>query len=227
MKKLIILILLCPVILRAQNICVAADCKDTVFYPQTTVTLTGLATSTDPVKSYLWKNASGNAVIANPIITATSASGLTVSGLYIFTFTATTAKATGTAFDTVVYVAAKPPVVIVGPTVNTSINTAVLSGSNSYDPNGQSVTYSWKQMGGPNTATINVPTMSNPLLSGLVNGVYLFQLITTNTAKLSAVATQNVVVNIPVTKPYILRSSTVQTFFYSDSTRKVITNNFP
>lgn len=223
-KLLLILLVFASINLHGQSICVSADCKDTVRYPQDTVTLNGIVTSTDGVKSIKWTVAIGSGVtIDNSNVAVTVARKLSASGLYVFVLTGTSNKnAVGTARDTVVYVGNKPPQAVTGPTVNTSQTTAVLSGSGSFDAEGLPITYLWAQLSGPNAAVINTATMSNPLVSGLVGGTYVFRLTVTDKGGLTSTATQSVVM-----APTIVKTVTTVTTYYSDGTTKTVTTTVP
>jgi hypothetical protein len=225
--KLLIYCLLIFVSVRcsAQSICVSVNCKDTVKYPQDTVTLNSIVTSGDGIKSTKWSVTSGVATIDSPFALNTVARKLSSSGVYVFSLTAITNQgATATAFDTVIYIGNKPPKAIVGANFTDTTNTAVLSGSNSTDPEGLPLTYSWIQSSGPNAATINTPTMANPLLSGLVNGTYVFTLTVKDSGGLTSSASQTVTVAIPVT---LVKTVTVITKYWSDGTTTVTTTTVP
>ena len=196
-----------------QSICVSVDCKDSVKYPQTSVTLNGIVTSSDGVKSTVWKVTSGTSVIANTTVDSTTAT-LSASGTYVYLLTGTSLKgAIGTAFDTVIYVGNKPPIAKVGPSIASTDGTATLSGAGSSDPEGQPITYSWKQLSGPTTATIASPSTVNPTVTGMVNGTYVFTLIVTDPGGLASTASQLVAVNLPVTQ---VKTVIVTTKYFSD-----------
>jgi endoglucanase Acf2 len=55
-------------------------------------------------------------------------------------------------------------------------NTAELDGSNSFDPGGGNLTYSWSQIYGPNMLSFSNPGDAQPIVSSLQEGVYLFNL---------------------------------------------------
>lgn len=226
MKKIIIAILLLMFCLglHAQSICVAADCKDTIKFPQITVTLNGHVTSPEGVKSVTWKTLTGISVIASPSIPATIAT-LTTPGLYVFQITGISNKgATGTAFDSVIYVGNLPPVCVMGLSVFTTVKTATLSGSASFDPEGLPLTYAWAQTSGPNTALITSPVIANPVVSNLVTGVYVFRLTVKDQSGLTATGTQIVTVALPIT---IVKTVTTTTIYYSDGSNKTTTTTVP
>jgi K319L-like, PKD domain len=226
MKKILFLLLIVSK-LQAQSICVSADCKDTIRYPQDSISLNGTVTSGEGVKSTLWSVRAGIATIDNPAAQVTVARGLSKGGstIFVFLLTGTSNKgAIGTAFDSVVYVPNKPPQAVTGPTINDTTNTAVLSGSGSFDPEGFPITYLWTQVSGPNTAVINTVTMSNPLVTGLVNGSYLFRVTVTDNGGLTSTATQTVNVAIPV---FVVKTVTTVVTTYSDGTTKTVVTTVP
>lgn len=212
MKIFLPILLLVSLNLQAQNICVSVDCRDTIKYP-IVISLNGLTQSTDGVKSRLWTVIKGTATIDNSSKDSTIAT-TNADGLYIFQLTGTSNKgATGIAFDSVVYVANKPPIAIVGPSVASTDGTAILSGSNSTDPEGISLTFNWTQLSGPTTAQIAGATMSNPIVSTMVNGTYVFTLTVNDNGNLTSTASQLVQVTIPPTQ---LRTVIVTTKYFSD-----------
>lgn len=223
MKIILSILLFCSLTAKSQNICVSVDCKDTIKYP-TPITLNGLTQSTDGVKSRLWVTLKGAATINNTSIDTTLANAQ-IDGLYIFQLTGTSNKgAIGIAFDSVIYIANKPPVAVVGPSVLSTDGTAILSGSNSTDPEGQPIQFSWSQLSGPTTVAIATPTMSNPIVSNMINGTYVFTLKVVDSGGLSSTASQLVQVNMPKT---IVKTVTVITTFYSDGTSTSVTTTVP
>lgn len=221
------LFLLFSVTCHSQSICVSVDCKDTVRYPIDSVTLNGIVTSPDGITSTTWQVATGTAKIDSPKIPVTVARGLSKGGnIFVFLLTGISAKgAIGTAFDTVIYVGNKPPVAIVGQSIASTDGTAVLSGSNSTDPEGLPLTYSWTQLSGPTTAAIASPTMSNPIVSGMITGTYVFTLTVTDQGGLTSSASQLVQVNLPVVT--LIKTVTTVTKYYSDGTSTTTTTTVP
>jgi len=143
-----------------QSICVSVDCKDTVRYPTDTTKLTGIVTSADGITSTTWQVATGTAKIDSPNNQITTARNLSKGGnIFVFILTGISAKgAIGTAFDTVIYIPNQPPLAVVGPSILSTDGTAVLSGSNSTDPEGLQLTFNWTQLSGPTTATTATTT---------------------------------------------------------------------
>ncbi|MFY0592355.1 glycosyl hydrolase [Roseivirga sp.] len=58
--------------------------------------------------------------------------------------------------------------------------TAALDGSGSNDPDASDLTYNWTQVFGPSSMEFSDPTIVNPEISGLVEGVYLVNLSVSN-----------------------------------------------
>lgn len=73
------------------------------------------------------------------------------------------------------------------------LNSVTLQGSGT-DPEGQSVTFSWTQLQGPNTATGLPSTAAAPTVSGLIAGAYVFRL-TVSDGTATTVDTVNLTVN--------------------------------
>ncbi|TPG71998.1 SGNH/GDSL hydrolase family protein [Hymenobacter nivis] len=65
-------------------------------------------------------------------------------------------------------------------TVQLPTNAAQLQGSGSDPDPGDTITYSWSQSSGPNSATFSSKTVATPTVSGLIAGAYTFHLITTD-----------------------------------------------
>ncbi|WP_020532916.1 PKD domain-containing protein [Flexithrix dorotheae] len=59
-------------------------------------------------------------------------------------------------------------------------NFTQLDGSSSTDPDGSIVKYEWKKISGPEALELKDNTTSNPIISGLVEGEYLFELKVTD-----------------------------------------------
>lgn len=74
----------------------------------------------------------------------------------------------------------KPPVANAGSDFSTTNSYAYLSAGASYDSDGSITAYSWRQMSGPNTATILLDNAMFPTVKGLIAGVYTFRLKVTD-----------------------------------------------
>ncbi len=71
-----------------------------------------------------------------------------------------------------------PPIADAGANVSiiSPTTTGTLNGSGSNDPEGQSITYIWKQVYGPSLINFDSNTIASPNISNLVEGVYKFKL---------------------------------------------------
>lgn len=219
---LILVLLLLAGICHAQSICVSVDCKDSVKYP-VVLSLNGIVTSADGVKSALWKVIQGTATINNPNVDSTFAKAQT-DGLYVFSLTGTSNKgAVGTAFDSVIYVANKPPIAQCGQSYNDTTTSGILTG-NGTDPEGGAITFLWQQVNGPNTAVITSPTFQNPLITNLITGTYIFSLTITDDGGLTSTCNQTVYVQLPVT---LVKTVITTTKYFSDGTSTTTTVTVP
>jgi len=177
-----------------------------IALPTTSTNLNGTS-SYDPdgnITSFNWTQTSGpsNATIGSSSSASTNVGGLQ-QGNYTFRLTVTDNQgATGMDSITVTVDPApvapnQPPVANagVGLIVVLPTNTVTLNGSASSDPDGSIATYAWSQMKGPNSANIGFPTSTNTGVSGLIQGVYLFNLIVTDNKGMSSSDTVQVTVN--------------------------------
>ncbi|TCJ13498.1 T9SS type A sorting domain-containing protein, partial [Flaviaesturariibacter flavus] len=107
----------------------------------------------------------------------------------------------------------QPPVANAGPDVTITLPTssATLNGSGT-DAGGSIAGYSWSQVSGPNTATFSSKTVSNPTVSGLVAGTYVFALVVTDNQGATSAADQVAVAVIaaPVTTFYRINAGGAQ-----------------
>lgn len=87
------------------------------------------------------------------------------------------------------------PTAKAGPNQTVATTFATLDGSGSTDNVFVSY-YEWKQISGPNTAQINLPAAKKPTVSGLISGVYKFQLKVTDNGWMSDSTTVQVAVNV-------------------------------
>ncbi len=152
--------------------------------PNNSTTLNGIASDSDgTISTYAWSQTSGSAATLTNIATANlTASGLVV-GTYVFKLTVTD-NGGATNFDEVTVVVNPAP--NVAPTANAGAdktitlptNTITLNGSGT-DSDGTIAAYLWAKVSGP-TYTQSGETTANLTLSGLVLGVYEFQLTVTD-----------------------------------------------
>lgn len=159
-----------------------AGYNNTVTLPLGSIRLDGSASS-DPdgsIASYTWTQLGGPAsTIAQPGAAATDVTGITAAGTYVFMLTVKdNSGATASSNVTVTVIAAnKPPLANAGADVNITLpaSTAQLSGSASSDADGTIVSYAWAKISGP-AATIGQPAAASTSVTGLTEGVYVFEL---------------------------------------------------
>ncbi|MBK7558141.1 MAG: T9SS type A sorting domain-containing protein [Chitinophagaceae bacterium] len=158
----------------------------TITLPTNTVSLTG--TGIDPdgnITAYLWTKIAGPAAgtITNPNNAATTVTGL-VQGVYRFELRVTdnnNAYGRDTVQITVNAASNIPPTANAGPdqTITLPTNTVSLSGSGN-DPDGNITAYLWTKIAGPTAGTITNPNNAATTVTGLVQGVYRFELRVTD-----------------------------------------------
>ena len=93
-------------------------------------------------------------------------------------------------------VANLPPVAVAGSdqSVTLPVRTVFLSGKNSYDQDGNIVSYKWTRLSGPVASTIKSPANDTTTITGLVAGIYVFQLTVTDNR--GAAATDDVTISV-------------------------------
>ncbi len=96
-------------------------------------------------------------------------------------------------------------------TIQLPTNTYTLNASGSMDPDGTIVSYLWKQISGPNTASSSSMNNSVVTVSNLQAGVYQFQLTVTDNSGITSTSTMNLTVqqsiaqdNVSVTDRFIV-----------------------
>jgi hypothetical protein len=159
--------------------------------PASSVSLNGSASS-DPdgtITAYSWATISGpGSVTINNSNTATpSVAGLTPGG-YIFELTVTDNNGATAKDQIAVTVLPQPlqtnqaPVANAGnnQTITAPVNSVVLNGTSSFDPDGTISAYSWRQVSGPSTSSISGSKTSRATASKLVAGQYIFELTVTD-----------------------------------------------
>ncbi|MEO6187434.1 MAG: T9SS type A sorting domain-containing protein, partial [Ginsengibacter sp.] len=160
--------------------------KDTsIMSPSSTVFLNGSGSDIDgSIVNYLWKKISGPAsfAIVNSSLAATDVTDL-VAGVYTFQLKVTDNSGSAT-FDslqvTVITLQNTPPAADAGTDTVLLLpkNKIDLTGA-AIDPDGFIAGYSWTKIAGP-SAMISSPSFLSTAVSGLVQGVYLFQLAVTD-----------------------------------------------
>jgi len=174
----------------------------TITLPTNSAALNGSASS-DPdgtITGYAWTQLGGpaQATILNSNGVTTSVNDL-VQGTYSFLLVVTD-NAGATAEDTVqVTVLPRPnqaPVADAGTdiTINLPLNAVTLNGSASYDPDGRIVSYGWARISGQGATTIVNSNAARPIVIGLSQGRYVFELTVID--DMGATAKDTVIVNV-------------------------------
>ena len=160
-----------------------------ITLPTNTSALSGSGTDTDgSITAYQWTKISGPiaGTITNLTAAITSGAGL-VQGVYRFELRVTDNNG-ATGRDTVqVTVNAAVPPVNQAPTANAGLdanitlptNTSALSGSGT-DTDGSITAYQWTKITGPLAGNVTTPTAAVTSATGLVEGVYRFELRVTD-----------------------------------------------
>jgi parallel beta-helix repeat protein len=163
-----------------------AGSSQTITLPTNSITLNGSGIDSDgTIASYLWTKVSGPSTytISNSSSATTSVKGL-ITGVYVFKLTVTDNQG-ATATDSV-SITVNPPANI-APTTNAGsdqvitlpINSVILSGSGT-DSDGSISSYSWTKISGPSSFSIKNSSSAASQVSGLVEGVYQFELKVTD-----------------------------------------------
>ena len=187
-----------------------AGLNQTITLPVNTATLSGSGTDPDgTISSYLWVKLSGpaNGTISNASAATTTVSGL-VQGVYQFELTV---RDNNGATDTdimQVNVNAAPPPPNQAPTANAGqdqnitlpVNTVSLNGTGT-DPDGSISAYRWRNISGPTTFTFTNTTTAATTVTGLVQGVYQFELRVTDNNGATGFDTIQVTVNAALPPP--------------------------
>lgn len=153
--------------------------------------------SSDPdgrITAYAWKQVSGpsSANISSPNASATNAGGLVV-GSYVFELTVTDNR-NGSATDrvtvTVNKAPNKDPLANAGSdrSITLPTNTVQLDGSGSNDPDGSISSYAWIKVSGPPAGGGAIASSNSKAtnITGLLEGVYVYQLTVADNDKATA-----------------------------------------
>jgi hypothetical protein len=164
-----------------------AGINQTLPFGTSSVTLDG-SKSNDPdgtIAGYRWILVSGaSATISDSSISKPVVSNLQ-GGQYIFELTVTDDKgATSTAQVKIIVnlISNQPPIADAGANqvVALPVNSVKLDGTQSADPDGTIAIFSWTKIGGPSAVTITNVSTATPIVSGLVEGQYTFELTVTD-----------------------------------------------
>jgi hypothetical protein len=160
-----------------------------IVLPTSTVTVSGSGTDSDgTISSYAWALVSGPTTVtfANATSASTSVSGLTVAGTYTIKLTVKDnngASKSDNLYVNVTGTATRIPEANIAPIANAgkdmritlpaSSATIIASGT---DTDGTIVSYSWRQVSGPKSATLSGTTSSTLNASNMtVAGFYVFE----------------------------------------------------
>ncbi|GAB2830617.1 PKD domain-containing protein [Ferruginibacter profundus] len=178
-----------------------AGLDQSITLPTSSVSLSGSGIDPDgTITAYLWTKVSGPTgagTITNPNAAATSVTAL-VAGIYKFELKVTdNSGATDTdTMQVIVFAPNIPPVADAG--LNQSItlptNTANLTG-NGTDVDGTIVAYKWTRLSGPSAGIIANSSAAVTTVTGLITGVYVFELKVTDNNGATATDNMQVTVN--------------------------------
>ena len=176
-----------------------AGTDQSITLPISTVSLSGSGTDTDGSISYSWTKISGPAsgTITNANSASTTVTAL-AQGVYQFQLKVTDNDG-ATALDTVqitVNAANIAPTANAGTdqAITLPISTVSLSGSGT-DTDGSISAYSWTKISGPASGTITNANSASTTVTGLVQGVYKFQLKVTDNNAATALDIIQITVN--------------------------------
>ncbi|MEO6813241.1 MAG: PA14 domain-containing protein, partial [Ginsengibacter sp.] len=176
--------------------------NQTIALPTSTVTLNGSGVDPDgSISAYTWTKISGPAsgTITSPNSPSTTVTSL-VQGTYQFQLMVTdNSGATGLATVQVIVNAAPPintPVANAGTdqSITLPTNTTSLNGSGSV-AGGTISAFNWTQTSGPSVGTITNANSASTTVTGLVQGVYQFQLKVTDNNGATATSSMQTSVN--------------------------------
>ena len=177
-----------------------AGTDQSITLPISTVSLTGSGSDADgTISAYNWTKISGPSAgtITNANSASTTVTGL-VQGIYQFQLKVTDNNA-ATALDTIqitVNAANIAPTANAGTdqSITLPTSTVSLSGSGT-DPDGTISSYNWTKISGPASGTITNANSASTTVTGLVQGVYQFQLKVTDNNAATDVDTVQITVN--------------------------------
>jgi hypothetical protein len=177
-----------------------AGSAQTITLPANLVTLSGSA-STGTITSYSWTKVSGP---AGGVITSPSAVSTTVTGLLqgVYTFQLALNGGSVSTVKVTVNAAATPAAPVAnagGPqSITLPVSSVTLSGGAS---TGTITSYAWTKVSGPSGGTITSPSVVNTAVTGLLQGVYTFQLALNGGSKSTVQVTVNAAAAIPPSQP--------------------------
>lgn len=192
-----------------------AGTNQTITLPLDSVTLNGSA-SYDPdgtITGWKWTKLSGppGFVINDSSASKTIVSGLTAA-TYVFTLTVTDNQGANDSANVTIIVNKQNDTTVTPPpppnqppvakassnqTITLPLDSVILDGSASYDPDGTIADWKWTKQSGPSGFVINDSSTSKTIVSGLTAGTYIFTLTVTDNQGASSSANDTIRVNRP------------------------------
>lgn len=181
-----------------------AGINRSITLPTNTVSFTGSGTDPDgTIAGYSWSKVSGPAggTIQTPNAATTNITGL-IAGIYVYRLTVTDNDGASATDDIQLTVNAAPVLPNQAPIANAGrdisitlpVNSTVLNGSASTDPDGSIVSYSWRKVQGPNGSSLTANNAAAATASGLTRGVHEYELTVTDNR--GGTATDRVLVTV-------------------------------
>ncbi|MGN6601806.1 MAG: PKD domain-containing protein [Ginsengibacter sp.] len=181
-----------------------AGTNQILILPKDSVQLNG-TNSYDPEKemmTYQWSKIAGpqSYIIRNASSASTVVAKL-VAGVYRFELKVTDKQAAVDRDTVQITVMAGdgnnyPPVADAGPdqTITLPLNSCILNGTGSYDPDGTVATYQWTKIGGPASFTLTNSNAATARVANMSEGNYAFELKVTDNSGLTGKDTVNILV---------------------------------
>jgi gliding motility-associated-like protein len=172
----------------------------TLTLPVNQATLTGSATDADgTIASYHWNLLTGPPTITlSDVDQAVLEVSNLVAGTYSFELVVADDRGATVTDEVNIFVNAQnlPPLVNAGvdKTITLPTSSVTLTGTSS-DPDGTIVSRLWEQVSGPNTAVIASETTNATVVSGLIQGIYIFKITITDDDGVSTSDDARVTVN--------------------------------
>ncbi|MFD3004034.1 PKD domain-containing protein, partial [Pontibacter toksunensis] len=161
-----------------------------ITLPANSVTLSGSGTDSDgTISGYSWSQVSGPLATLSGAATPNLRADSLLAGTYVFRLTVTDNESASSSDDVTVTVvpANVAPTVSAGSDLSITYptNSVTLSGSGS-DSDGTVSSYEWGQLSGPSTALFSSHLVASPIVSELMEGVYVFRLKATDNQEASS-----------------------------------------
>ena|GEM_PF-1447845 len=170
----------------------------------TPVTLNGSG-STDPdgtALSFSWAQTGGPSATLTGATTAAPTFTPPAEGSYVFALTVSDGEATSSASVTITVLPAnRPPSVSAGASQSVVVGATVTLSGTATDPDGDSLTYAWAQIGGTPAMTLAATDAAQSSFAASAPGVFAFTLTATDPGGLASTARVTVTVSPPGTLP--------------------------